>query len=144
MQVIISGIVLKGEHNPSPEYQDYLVNVVEDLSGDALAARAVELFENATTWEVDSYDFVRPVADTEFRPGIYRHYKGDTYLAVGLCRRDETNETEVVYTRLYERDGIPLSGRLLHIWNQYVDSETGDAVKTGGVPRFTYVGNATP
>jgi hypothetical protein len=36
-----------------------------------------------------------------FRPGVYRHYKGNCYLALGIARADETDEPVVVYTRLY-------------------------------------------
>lgn len=74
----------------------------------------------------------------EFRAGVYRHYKGAYYLALGLARADETNEIVVVYTRLYSRDGLPLSTRLLRIWNEEVESATG------WVRRFVYVGHATP
>lgn len=74
----------------------------------------------------------------EFRPGVYRHYKGQYYLALGLARADETDEVVVVYTRLYPRAGLPMSTRLLKIWNETVpDSD-------GATPRFTYVGHATP
>ncbi|GAB3625504.1 hypothetical protein PTE30175_02749 [Pandoraea terrae] len=73
-----------------------------------------------------------------FRAGVYRHYKGNFYLALGLARADETQETVVVYTRLYPRDGLPMSTRLLSIWNDTV--ETG----AGQVPRFEYVGHTTP
>lgn len=74
----------------------------------------------------------------EFRPGVYRHYKGAYYLAIGLARADETNETVVVYTRLYAREGLPLSTRLLGIWNEDVEIN-GELVR-----RFEYVGHETP
>lgn len=74
----------------------------------------------------------------EFRAGVYRHYKGAYYLALGLARADETNEIVVVYTRLYSRDGLPLSTRLLRIWSEEIECVTGR------VRRFTYVGHATP
>ncbi|MGL4830817.1 MAG: DUF1653 domain-containing protein, partial [Vibrio sp.] len=70
----------------------------------------------------------------EFRAGVYRHYKGAHYLAIGLAREDGTNETVVVYTRLYERDGLPLSTRTLSEWNSNV------TVEMQSVPRFVYVG----
>lgn len=73
-----------------------------------------------------------------FRPGVYRHYKGNHYLALGLARADETDETVVVYTRLYEREGLPMSTRTLEIWNQLVE------VDGRGVPRFAYAGHQTP
>lgn len=70
----------------------------------------------------------------EFRAGIYRHYKGAHYLAIGLAREDSSNETVVVYTRLYERDGLPLSTRTLSEWNSNI------TIEMQSVPRFTYVG----
>lgn len=83
----------------------------------------------------------------EFRSGVYRHYRGNHYLALGLAREDETNETVVVYTRLYPRDGIPMSTRRLTVWAQWVDPATGATVyagSPGGVPRFVYVGQEQP
>ena len=74
----------------------------------------------------------------EFQPGVYRHYKGQYYLALGLARQDETDETVVVYTRLYPREGLPMSTRLLRIWNESV------AVEGGEQPRFVYVGQQSP
>lgn len=73
-----------------------------------------------------------------FRPGVYRHYKGQQYLALGLARADETDETVVVYVRLYPRDGMPMNTRLLRIWNETVETEAGV------VPRFAYVGPQSP
>ncbi|MGL5291582.1 MAG: DUF1653 domain-containing protein [Vibrionaceae bacterium] len=69
-----------------------------------------------------------------FRAGVYQHFKGAYYLAIGLAREDRTNETVVVYTRLYERDGLPLSTRTLKEWNSSV------TVGEQSVARFTYVG----
>ncbi len=72
-----------------------------------------------------------------FTPGVWRHYKGRTYLALGLARQDETDEVVVVYVRLYERDGLPMSTRKLSIWNQTVEYEGRR------VPRFEFVGAAS-
>lgn len=74
-----------------------------------------------------------------FRPGVYRHYKGNHYLALGLAREDETNETVVVYTRLYPREGLPMSTRRLSVWNERVT--TADGVTQA---RFEFVGQETP
>lgn len=76
----------------------------------------------------------------DFRPGVYRHYKGNYYLALGLARADETDEIVVVYTRLYARDGLPMNTRKLAIWNEVVTPAPGEAPQ----PCFTYVGHATP
>lgn len=77
--------------------------------------------------------------EDEFRPGIYRHYKGRNYLALGLAREDETNETVVVYTRLYPRAGPPMSTRRLEVWNQHVVLDDGSTCL-----RFTYLGQQEP
>lgn len=69
-----------------------------------------------------------------FIPGIYRHYKGKYYLAIGVAREDRTNEPVIVYSRLYERDGFPLSTRTLTDWNAMV------SVNGESVPRFVYAG----
>ncbi|WP_087721707.1 DUF1653 domain-containing protein [Pandoraea sp. PE-S2T-3] len=73
-----------------------------------------------------------------FRPGVYRHYKGNYYLALGIARADETDEPVVVYTRLYPREGLPMSTRLLRIWNEPV------TIDDAPVARFTYVGHTSP
>lgn len=76
---------------------------------------------------------------SDFKPGVYRHYKGNHYLALGLARADETDQTVVVYTRLYPREGLPMSTRLLSIWSESVQAADG-----GLQPRFAYVGHETP
>jgi hypothetical protein len=72
--------------------------------------------------------------ESGFTPGVWRHYKGAEYLALGLAREDETDEVVVVYTRLYSRDGLPMSTRRLAKWNQIVEHNGRR------VPRFEYVG----
>lgn len=72
--------------------------------------------------------------ESRFTPGVWRHFKGEEYLALGLAREDETDEVVVVYARLYPRDGLPLSTRRLSKWNQTVEHEGR------WVPRFEYVG----
>lgn len=74
--------------------------------------------------------------EEHFRPGVYRHYKGNFYLALGLAREDETDETVVVYTRLYPRAGLPMSTRRLSNWNERVQPEGGALEQ----PRFVFVG----
>lgn len=95
----------------------------------------IDRFE-ATQHESHSENHMGDVAI--FRPGIYRHYKGAHYLAFGLAREDVSNDPVVVYVRLYERDGLPLSTRTLKVWNELVP--LGDSF----VQRFTYVGQASP
>jgi hypothetical protein len=77
---------------------------------------------------------------SDFKPGVYRHYKGNYYLALGLAREDETDVTVVVYTRLYPRQGLPMSTRRLSAWNEMVPAESGGAPQ----PRFAFVGHETP
>lgn len=74
----------------------------------------------------------------DFRPGVYRHYKGQHYLALGLARADETDEIVVVYTRLYARAGLPMSTRRLSVWGESVAGADGALV-----PRFSYIGYET-
>ena len=69
-----------------------------------------------------------------FTPGLWRHFKGQEYLALGLAREDETGEPVVVYARLYARGGLPMSTRRLSIWSEMVE-HNGQKV-----PRFVYVG----
>lgn len=78
------------------------------------------------------------VSDSDFKAGVYRHSKGRLYLALGLARDDETDEVMVVYVRLYERAGYPMSVRRLSVWNEQVD------VNGVLVPRFSYVGPSEP
>lgn len=75
---------------------------------------------------------------TDFRAGVYRHYKGNYYLALGLAREDESDETVVVYTRLYPREGLPMSTRRLRVWNEPI------VVDGVAQPRFAWVGAAQP
>lgn len=70
----------------------------------------------------------------EFTPGLWRHYKGNEYLALGLARQDETGEPVVVYTRLYPREGLPMSTRRLSIWCEMVELD-GRKVR-----RFEFIG----
>ena len=77
---------------------------------------------------------------TEFKPGVYRHYKGAHYLALGLAREDETEELVVVYVRLYARAGLPMSTRRLSVWKEQVPMAPGGAM----APRFEYVGSVQP
>ncbi len=80
------------------------------------------------------------MSQSDFKPGVYRHYKGNYYLALGLAREDESNATVVVYTRLYPREGLPMSTRRLSVWNESVSAEPGARPQ----PRFAYVGHETP
>jgi hypothetical protein len=75
----------------------------------------------------------------DFQSGVYQHYKGNHYLALGLAREDETEELVVVYIRLYARAGMPMSTRKLRFWNEQVMGIDGLMQ-----PRFAFVGQRTP
>ncbi|HEY1075570.1 MAG TPA: DUF1653 domain-containing protein [Fontimonas sp.] len=74
----------------------------------------------------------------DFKAGVYRHSMGRLYLALGLARDDDSDEVMVVYVRLYERGGYPMSVRRLSVWNEHVE------VNGAKVPRFSYVGASEP
>ncbi len=69
--------------------------------------------------------------------GVYRHYKGNEYLVLGVARHSETDEPFVVYARLYSRDGFPLTVRPLRDFTASVTLDDGQTM-----PRFCYLGLA--
>lgn len=46
------------------------------------------------------------VTPAEPKPGLYRHYKGDSYRVVGIAHHSETQEPLVVYRALYGQEGL--------------------------------------
>lgn len=68
--------------------------------------------------------------------GIWRHYKGQRYLVLGLARHTETGEELVCYVSLYDvpGGGPGIQVRPLAMWFEGVDYR--------GIhrPRFTYEG----
>lgn len=42
----------------------------------------------------------------EIRPGIWRHFKGNRYLVIGVAKHSETLEDMVVYRALYGEGGL--------------------------------------
>lgn len=68
---------------------------------------------------------------TEIKPGIYRHYKGNTYEVIGVASHSETLEPMVVYRALYGEHGLWV--RPASMWNEEVDIN-GEKVR-----RFTYI-----
>jgi hypothetical protein len=82
----------------------------------------------------------------EFRPGVYRHYKGDLYCALFLVQ-DSTNrdcgdlagaqqsseEPCVVYVALSGEHAGNKCVRTLDQWNEWVPSSSV------AVPRFTFL-----
>jgi hypothetical protein len=73
------------------------------------------------------------------RAGVYRHYKGDHYLVIGVARDDAFEEDErllVIYSRLYHRNGVPLCARPMDEFCGLVETENGSVL------RFSYLGYA--
>lgn len=68
----------------------------------------------------------------EFKPGRYRHFKGNEYELIGLARHSETMEELVVYRALYGEHGLWV--RPASMWNETVERD-GKTFK-----RFTYIG----
>jgi len=71
--------------------------------------------------------------------GVYRHYKGQHYLVIGVAKHSETEEDFVVYVRLYARGGCPLWIRPLEHFTGKVKTPVGRWRK-----RFSYVGLKQP
>lgn len=57
------------------------------------------------------------------------------YLVIGVARDDATEELLVIYTRLYRREGIPMSARRLADFVGVTNDDQGNEVK-----RFRYIG----
>lgn len=64
---------------------------------------------------------------------IYRHYKGNKYLVLGVGKHSETLEWMVVYVTLYENKEGSLWCRSASMWSEDVEYQ-GKKVK-----RFTLV-----
>lgn len=65
------------------------------------------------------------------RPGLYRHYKGNMYLVIGVARHSETLEINVVYQALYGEYGLWV--RPLAMFTEEV------VVGNKRIPRFAFV-----
>ena len=68
----------------------------------------------------------------EFKPGIYRHFKGNEYRALFIAKNSETCEPEVVYQALYGEGEYWV--RPLTMWTEIVERDGKQ------MPRFEYVG----
>ena len=55
----------------------------------------------------------------EIKPGIYRHYKGNTYEVIGVASHSETLEPMVVYRALYGERGLWV--RPASMWSEEVE-----------------------
>jgi hypothetical protein len=79
---------------------------------------------------------------TDFKLGIYRHWKGGMYLARELVEDsnnnadgESTQEPTVIYTSLSGLHPGRTYSRWLHQWNDFVEDARGIRVS-----RFKYVG----
>jgi len=68
-----------------------------------------------------------------FRPGTYRHFKGNEYRLIGVARHSETLEEMVVYQALYGDQGIWV--RPAHMWNETITRDDYHG------PRFVRIGD---
>ena len=68
----------------------------------------------------------------DFRPGRYRHFKGNEYELLYLARHSETGELMVVYRALYGEGGVWV--RPAAMWNEIVERD-GKRCR-----RFSYIG----
>ena len=73
--------------------------------------------------------------EDDFKPGRYRHFKGNEYELLFLATNSETRERMVVYRALYGEGGLWV--RPAAMWNETVERD-GVVAK-----RFTYVGDAS-
>jgi len=67
-----------------------------------------------------------------YKPGIYRHFKGNKYRLLCVAKHSETLEEMVVYQALYAGMGVWV--RPLKMWGEMVEHE-GRLL-----PRFQYIG----
>lgn len=57
----------------------------------------------------------------DFRPGRYRHFKGNEYELLYVARHSETMEEMVVYRALYGEHGVWV--RPASMWNETVERD---------------------
>ena len=71
----------------------------------------------------------------EFKPGIYQHYKGNKYVALGVAKHSETLEELVVYITLYDNEQSKIWVRPLGMFMEEVE------VNGQKKPRFKFLSN---
>ena len=69
----------------------------------------------------------------DFKPGRYRHFKGNEYELLYLAKHSETLEEMVVYRALYGEQDTWV--RPAAMWNEVIERD-GKRMK-----RFTYIGD---
>lgn len=68
------------------------------------------------------------------QPGIWKHFKGNRYLVIGVAQHSETGEELVIYRKLY--DDFALLARPKAMFLDRIDREEYQG------PRFWFVQNA--
>ena len=68
-----------------------------------------------------------------YRPGRYRHFKGNEYELLYLAKHSETREDMVVYRALYGERGVWV--RPAAMWSEMIERD-GKRVR-----RFAYIGD---
>ena len=61
--------------------------------------------------------------------GIYRHYKGNRYMVVGVAKHSETVEEMVVYEALYGEGGLWVRNKEMFLENVVINGETVERFK---------------
>ena len=62
-----------------------------------------------------------------FRPGVYRHYKGNEYVASDIALHSETQEPMVIYRCLYGERGLWV--RPLSMFLEYVEIDSVEVAR---------------
>jgi len=71
----------------------------------------------------------------KFKSGIYQHYKGNKYLALGVAKHSETMEELVIYITLYDNEKSKMWVRPLKMFMEKVE------VNGKKTPRFKFLSN---
>jgi hypothetical protein len=58
---------------------------------------------------------------SELRAGVYRHYKGGLYLALGVARHSETDENFVAYVPLGVQEGPRITVRPYNMFFEVIE-----------------------
>ncbi len=69
----------------------------------------------------------------DIQPGIYRHFKGNEYLVIGVAKHSETLEEMVVYEALYENPAGKLWVRPLAMFKEEIERDDYKG------PRFAFI-----
>ncbi|MBA3758529.1 DUF1653 domain-containing protein [Candidatus Saccharibacteria bacterium] len=73
---------------------------------------------------------------SELKSGVYRHYKGGLYLALGVARHSETDEKLVAYVPLGVQEGPRITVRPYNMFFEIVE------VNGNEMSRFEYIDEA--